>query len=299
MMHRRMTLWIAACIASASHRTWAQAPPQPVIHGGAPSVSPDGSKIAFLSDRDGATDVFVIAGDGTSEARVTNTVESEGQPGWSGDGKGLWFTVFTNDASRIYSVGLDGRNQRLLGTVPGRALRMSPDGKRILYWTGTWTAMKMFVSNLDGSGARQLTDGSGVVWGARWSPDGKQVAFADKDAKGDLHIFVISADGSSRRQVSRLEASDLNEQMPSWSADGSKLAVQAGARGQPAHIWIVEVSTGAGQKLAPHEAYQDEVPAWFPDGRRIAFQSDRTGRMEIWVMNADGTGQRQVTKEAR
>ena len=50
------------------------------------------------------------------------------------------------------------------------------------------------------------------------------------------------------------------------------------------------------RKLAAHaEGTADEVPAWFPDGRRIAFQSDRSGSMEIWVMNADGTGLRQVT----
>jgi TolB protein len=157
--------------------------------------------------------------------------------------------------------------------------------------------MRMFVSRLDGSGARQLTDGNGVVWGARWSPDGKRIAFADKDAKGDLHVFVIEADGSDRRQATRLETPDLREQMPSWSPDGAKLAVQAGRAKEPAHIWIVDLSTGTGHKLGAHaETYDDEVPAWFPDGKRIAFQSDRTGRWEIWVMNADGSAQRQVTK---
>ena len=176
-------------------------------------------------------------------------------------------------------------------------MRLSPDGKTILYWTGTWTAMKMFASNLDGSGARQLTDGSGVVWGARWSSDGKRIAFGDRDAKGDLHVFVVAADGSGRRPVTGAAHPSVREQMPAWSPDGARLAVQAGARGEPAHIWVVDVATGAGRKLAPHtEPYQDEVPAWFPDGQRIAFQSDRTGRMEIWVMNADGTEPRQVTK---
>ena len=296
-MCHRATLSIMLAIFSAAASAPAQAPAPSRNHGSAPSVSPDGTKIAFLSERDGAEDVFVIAADGTGELRLTKTSEAESQPGWSADGRQIWFSVFAGGASRIDSIGLDGKDLRLLGTVPGRALQMSPDGKRILYWTGTWTAMKMFSSDLDGSGARQLTDGSGVVWGAHWSPDGRRIAFADKDAGGDLHVYVIEADGSGRRQATRLGAADLREQMPAWSPDGTRLAVQAGAKNQPAHIWIVDVATGRGRKLgADTEAYQDEVPAWFPDGNRIAFQSDRTGRMEIWVMNADGSEPRQITK---
>ena len=295
-MRRQLALGLVLGIAATSHRASAQTPAQPVIHGSAPAVSPDGSKIAFLSNRDGAPGVFVIGADGSNELRLTKT-ESEGQPAWSADGKAILFSVFGSDASRIYSVGLDGNAPRLLGSVPGRVLRVSQDGKTVLHWTGTWTAMKMFASSLDGLATRQLTEGNGVVWGARWSPDGTRIAFADRDASGNLHVFVIDADGSGRKQLTRLEAPDLREQMPAWSPDGSKLAVQAGAKGSPTHIWIVDVAPGAGRKIAPHtEPYQDEVPAWFPDGKRIAFQSDRTGRMEIWAMNADGTGQRQVTQ---
>jgi dipeptidyl aminopeptidase/acylaminoacyl peptidase len=62
------------------------------------------------------------------------------------------------------------------------------------------------------------------------------------------------------------------------------------------HIWIVDAATGAARKLAAHDQpYLDETPSWFPDGKHIAFQSNRTGRMEVWVMNADGSGQLQVT----
>lgn len=274
-----------------------QGTPQPIIHGSAAAVSPDGSKVAFLADRDGATDIYVILADGSGEARLTNTPDVESQPDWSADGKEIRFTVFANDASRIYSIEPTGRNQKLLGTVPGRAMRISPDGKTVLYWTGTWTAMRLFASRLDGTQARQLTDGSGVVWGARWSPDGKRIAFGDRDAQKALNIYVINADGSGRRQVTRQAAPGEQAQMPSWSPDGSRLAVQGGNRGVPAHIWIVDAETGAARKLAAHvEPYDDEVPAWFPDGKRIVFQSTRTGRMELWVMNADGSEPRQLTK---
>jgi TolB protein len=57
------------------------------------------------------------------------------------------------------------------------------------------------------------------------------------------------------------------------------------------------VKSGAATRLNPHASpYLDETPSWFPDGKRIAFQSDRSGRMEIWVMNTDGSGATQVTK---
>ena len=83
--------------------------------------------------------------------------------------------------------------------------------------------------------------------------------------------------------------------MPAWSSDGRQLAIQVSGK-EVGHIWLVDLATGDARKLAAHTTpYLDEVPAWFPDGGRVAFQSNRTGRMEIWVMNADGSGQRQVT----
>jgi TolB protein len=296
-MNLRRLLWLVAGMATALLPAKGQNSAQPVTHGGAPAVSPDGLKIAFLSDRDGTTDLYLISADGTGETRLTRTPETESQPGWSADGKTIWFAVFANDSSRIFSIEPDGKNQRLLGTVSGRAMRLSPDGKHVLYWIGTWTAMRLFVSDLDGSEVRQLTDGSGVVWGSRWSPDGGRIAFADYDSNHVLQVHVMNADGSDRRQVTHFAPSDGSAQMPAWSPDGVKLAVQSGAKGKPAHIWVLDVSTGAAQKLGAHDSpYQDEVPAWFSDGKRIAFQSDRTGKMEVWVMNADGSAQRQVTR---
>ena len=296
-MNPRRLLLAAVATAIVLQPAAGQSPPKIVEHGAAPAVSPDGARIAFLSDRAGAQDVYVIGADGTGEIRLTRTPEAESQPAWSADGRQIWFTAYANASSAIYAVGANGGEPKRIGAVPGRAMRLSPDGKRVLYWVGTWTAMKLFVSDLDGSGARVLTDGTGVVWGARWSPDGRRIAFGDNDASRVLQIYVMNADGSGRRQVTRFAPADGSAQMPAWSADGARLAVQSGAKGTPAHIWTVDAATGVAQKLASHaDAYNDEVPAWFPDGKRIAFQSNRTGAMEVWVMGSDGSGQRQVTR---
>jgi Tol biopolymer transport system component len=66
-----------------------------------------------------------------------------------------------------------------------------------------------------------------------------------------------------------------------------------------AHIWLIDVDTGARRKLAAHDdrPYLDETPSYLADGR-IAIQSNRTGRMEIWIIGVDGSAT-QLTRSAR
>src|SRR6266545_2482666 len=269
------------------------------IRSGDPLVSPDGSRIALTSNGDGTPDLYLVAADGSGQLRLTRTPEEESYAGWSSDGKRLWFTIAASDSSRLFSIDRDRTHQTLIGSVPGRAVRISSDGRRVLYCTGSWTEVRLFVSALDGSHARQLTDGTSVVWGPRWSPDGKQIAFTGRDAAQQLHIVIVNAESGEQRQVTHLNAAQGRAQMPAWSSDGRQLAVQVNEGTQAAstsHIWTIDVANGATRKLAAHTtAYLDEVPSWFPDGKRLAFQSNRTGRMEVWVMNADGTDARQVT----
>lgn len=277
----------------------AQAPANPPPRNGSlPSVSPDGSHIAFVSNRGGGEDVFVIAADGSGETQLTHTPEEENAVGWTADGKQVVFSVFANDASRLYSISPEGKNQREIGHASGRSPMLSPNGKRLLYMAGTWTATQLMVSALDGSKARQIPAGSPIAWNSHWSPDGKRIAFTGRDdATRKLAVFVMKADGSERRQVTHITPEEGAAQWPVWSPDGRRLAIQVNVpKVHRACIWVVDVASGEAKKLAAHEQpYLDETASWFPDGQRIAFQSDRTGRMEVWVMNADGSGPRQVT----
>jgi hypothetical protein len=78
-MNSRILLLAAVVLSGSVSPAQTQGTRPPMTHGGAPAVSPDGSKIAFLSDRDGANDIYVIGSDVTGEARLTNTPEDEGQ----------------------------------------------------------------------------------------------------------------------------------------------------------------------------------------------------------------------------
>lgn len=277
--------------------------PTPANNGGLPVVSPDGSHIAFISNRGGSNDLFIISADGTGEMQLTHTPEQESFSGWRSHGREIVFSIFANDTSRVFAIGLDGKNQQEIGSVPGRAPMLSPEGKRFVYMAGTWTATRLMVSALDGSNARQINDGSSIAWNNHWSPDGKWIAFTGRnDPKGELAVFVMKADGSGRRQVANIPPEEGGAQWPVWSPDGRQLAIQVNNRRQKtfAHIWIVDIATGKTRKLASHDqAYLDETPSWFPDGKRIAFQSNRTGRMEVWMMNADGSRQRQVSGKSK
>jgi TolB protein len=259
------------------------------------TVSPDGKRIVFVSERDGTTDLYVMSADGSSPTRLTNTPEKESRADWSPDSRRVLFSVTGNDGSRIYSVDADGTNLREIGGVPGRSVRLSPNGKRTLYAVGSWTVMNLMVSDLDGSHTRMLNDGTSIAWGPQWSPRAKQIAYGSRDKEGQLNVWVMNADGSGAHQLTHIDGA---AQMPAWSRDSKKLAVQVDDHAtKTARIWIVDAKTGKGNPIGETTgAYADEVPSWFPDGKRIAFQSNRTGKLEIWVMNTDGSGQQQLTR---
>jgi TolB protein len=279
-----------------------QQPQRPVMNGGLPSVSPSGQAIAFISNRSGTNDVYLTSPDGAHLIRLTNNTAMESAPFWA-QGDRVVFSVWADNTSTVYEASENAMEPKIVGKVSGRSPIISPDGKKLIYSSGQFPSVHIEESALDGTGIRQLSKTPSAQFNAVYSPDQKQIAFARSDSTRQLQIWVMNADGTGERQLTRFKAEDGSPQWPAWSPDGSRLAIQSGKynRNAPAentaHIWLIDVKTGATNRLNPHTtAYLDETPSWFPDGKRIAFQSDRSGRMEIWIMNADGTGAVQVTR---
>jgi TolB protein len=283
----------------------AQQPAPPPINGGLPSVSSDGNHIAFFSNRSGSAEIWIIRADGTGERRVTS---NGGQPQFTSDGRRILYPGrapdggYSRDTARIFVVGIDGSAPQPFAAVAGNGYNLSPDGKWLTGSSGSFPTLQLSVVAVDGSGRRELTSGAGMAFNGTWSPDGKRIAYARVDTTRDMQMWVVNADGTGARQLGRFSATEGRPQWPSWSPDGKTIAVQSGVYNptnralNSAHIWLIDVATGSATKLAAHDRpYLDETPSFFPDGRRIAFQSDRTGRMEVWVMNVDGSSARQLT----
>jgi Tol biopolymer transport system component len=266
------------------------------VHGGAPAVAPDGSRIVFASERGGASNFYAVQSDGSAEVQLTQGNERKSAPVWDSRNRRLLFSVWADGKSAIYSMDPVDKNPHQIGAAPARNPAVSPDGKWAAY-----SNHRIYVAAIDGSQEHPITEGVALEFDPVWSPDGKQIAFVRSGGPDrKMNIWVMNADGSGQRQLTHIVPEEGKAEWPVWSPDGRQIAMQVGEYSPQksiAHIWIADAATGEARKLAPHaEAYTDEMPAWFPDGKRLAFQSTRTGRMEVWAMNADGSGARQVTR---
>jgi Tol biopolymer transport system component len=307
----RLSMVAASLIAVA---VGAQQPAPPVQNGALPFVSPDGKWITFTANRSGGmrSDLYVIGADGSGEKQLTTGGGSSGK--WLNATK-IYFSIPPQrrpgpaDTTEILTISPAGGATETFMKVVGRIGTITPDGKFVVAGTGQMPNMRMTRIPRDGGSATDLTDGSLPAFDPAYSKDGKRIAYAQMNAipsqgtRPELQIWVMNADGSGKKQLSHFKPDvDGNAQWPSWSPDGKWIAVQSGVYSQKredntAHIWLINAETGEMKKLAAHDKpYLDETPSFFPDGKRIAFQSDRTGRMEIWVMNVDGTGARQITR---
>ncbi len=229
----------------------------------AASWSPDGQRIAFVSDRNDPdrnddvriSDIYLMNADGSVQTRLTDSSAWDTRPRWSPDGRRIAFFSYRDGKTEIYVMNADGSEQhRLTDNQAGNAWpSWSPDGRRIVFVSYRDESSEVYVINVDGSGQTRLTDNPAMEMRPSWSPDGRRIAF-NSDRDGNWEVYVMNADGSGQTRLTDNPGSDIS-------------------------------------------------PIWSPNGRRIAFSSDRDDPdpidgIRIWsiyAMNADGSGQTRLT----
>ena len=239
-----------------------------------PSWSPDGKRIAFMSDRDGHVDIlggvlnfeiYVMDADGGNQQNLTNDPNNDSAPSWSPDGKRI---VFSSDR----------------------------DGNR----EGNRNNSEIYVMDADGGNQQRLTENDFFDTAPSWSPDGERIAFMsrrDGHFIGDFglsyEIYVMDADGKNTRRLTNNRKSDSS---PSWSPDGRSIVFSADRKADDVNFEIyVMDDDGNNQRRLTNNREDDKTPSWSSDGKRIVFLSYRDGNAEIYVMDADGKNTRRLT----
>jgi Tol biopolymer transport system component len=245
------------------------------------------NKIAFVSNRDGNQEIYVMNADGSGVTRLTNHSAEDNSPVWSPGGRVIAFVSTRDGNAEIYVMGVDGRGQTNLTENPANDYdpAWSSNGARIAFTSSRDDPIRsdIWVMNTDGSGQTKLRN-FGVS--PAWSPDDSRIAGIFRFG-GLVHLGVMPADGSADPQpLLQLGISNF----PAWSPGGERIAFENAESPDNSEILLINADGSNLINLTNNQGIIDLYPTWSSDGQRLAFVSDRDGNDEIYVMNADGSG---------
>ena len=175
-----------------------------------PVWSPDGTQIAFASNRDGDWDIYVIGADGTNIRQLTDSPGIETKPSWSPDGSKIAFDSGAGYNRDIFIMDSDGSNPKLVARADGGWPAWSPDGTRIAFFGRLAGNPDIYVMNVDGTNMTRMTENNIDDWEPSWSTDGEWLLYV---SGGVPDIFVMRADGSENY---RLTQDHFEEWAPAW-----------------------------------------------------------------------------------
>jgi hypothetical protein len=225
------------------------------------SFSPDGSKIAFGSDRDGNFEIYVMNADGTNQTRLTNNPAKDEIPNFSPDGSKIAFESNRDGNTEIYVMNADGTNQTRLTNNPARDGNpaFSPDGSKIVFESFRDGNEEVYVMNTDGTNQTRLTNNpAGDSGDPFFSPDGSKIAF-ETNRDGNLEIYVMNADGTNQTRLTNNPANDTD---PFFSPDGSKIAFETSRAGVGNYEVYVMNADGTAQTNLTNSPAHDFSPSW-------------------------------------
>jgi Tol biopolymer transport system component len=231
-----------------------------------PSVSPHGLRVAYWGrpfqafSRRRVTgtrgDIWTVQLDGSDPKQVTRDGATESRPLWSADGRFIYYISARTGTSGVWRVKIDERTGRAFG---------QPE------YVPIHTSEPVHLTR---------------------SADGRSIAWAD--ARPSRQVLRIAFDSDAR--TTRGEVEEVIPGAAAWadaepSSDGTALLLSS----SDGDIHVAPLDGADIRTLAPGPSV-DRFPRWSPRGLRVAFQSDRSGSNKVWLINADGTGLRALTR---
>lgn len=286
----RSRVWLAAADGST--------PPRPLTSGACrdhgPRWSPDGRWLSFASTTDDGTTLNILPVDGVGDTRcVASSKEEVAESAWSPDGSRIAYITRVRDPRYDHEKPKDQPARR----IDRFFFRLDTVG-----WTIDRPAHVFVVDVARDRKPVQLTFGDTDDSGLAWSPDGRALAFASRrhpnwDIDRAEDIYTIGAD-SPGAEPRRITPNDLAYSLPSWSPDGTRVAVlHTDQKVSPSHsqVGVIDTSTGETSLLttsldrncAPYVGGARE-PLW--DGGDLVFAVEDSGSTHVYRVAADGSG---------
>jgi Tol biopolymer transport system component/predicted Ser/Thr protein kinase len=283
-----------------------------------PSISPDGSMLAYVTDERGNLDVRILPLSGGQPIAVGQTDADEAQPAWSPDGTRLAFVSARDHGGRLQiALGLGSLQQYvyaqrgdifLAPALGGEAVKLieqgyypswSPDGKKIVFQSERGGHGDLWIVDTAGGPARQITNDDLYDYHPSWSPDGKWIVYAMQRRRGtaaSYEVRVVPAEGGEPRVLTTAQYTVIS---PTWSHDGKHILFSSNRRGSM-NLWKIPFSARSPRQLPVPEGVTfgegNDVSASTSAGRGIAFATVKN-RGDIWELDV-GSGQlRQITFE--
>mgnify|MGYP005848768439 CR=1 FL=1 len=171
----------------------------------------------------------------------------------------------------------------------------SRDGKALAFASRRDGNSEVYVMEMETGTVRRVTHSEAEEWAPCWSPDGQTLAY-QSDRNGQSDIYICRPDGSGETRLTPMEG---NHEAPDWSPDGRRFVFDSDLDVTAlVHASINLYFMGADGSNPQRFLSGGESPRWSPDGRTIAFTTRRTGYWQVFLVNADGSGLRQLTRGA-
>ncbi|TAJ12185.1 MAG: S9 family peptidase, partial [Planctomycetota bacterium] len=292
-------LWLWRTDGSASRRLTTH-----VASEGAPSISPDGTRVLFVAERDGdkAPQLYVLPLDGGEARRVTSVPTGVAQPMWFQDGKRIAFlTRVWRDLD-----GFEAQQKRLEEREAAKSKALIWDAAPVTAWDVHVDdrELHLYAVTIEGGAVEPITLGTGLELPRRAvplesplydvAPDGKEVAFtADSDPAAnftDSDVYTLAL--GSKQAVNRTQGNRASDAVPQYSRDGKWLAFArqsvVGFYGDTRKLMLLDRASGALRAVAPNWDRSADNLVWSADSKKLYGAIDDAGTVRAYEIPIDG-----------